>query len=493
MKFIFFVSLTRMMPRLLLLVTACLAGIGSAPAAALTAAPAVPVNFVFFLIDDLGWGDLACYGNPHVRTPHIDQLAREGVRFTDAYAAAPVCSPARAGLFTGRWPARVGVTDAVGEAGIKWNGGRKTIPPANASQLALAEITLAESLRTSGYATASIGKWHLGGEGFLAQDQGFDVNFSGNRLGSHKSMFGPDYGIGLSAVSSKEYLTDRLQREAEAFITRHRERPFFVVVSHYAVHRPVDAKPETVARQPAKGPPPWGLVPEYAAMIEDTDASIGRMRDFLRDQGLEQNTVIVFTSDNGAVRFWGSNGGLRGTKGTLYDAGIRVPLIIRLPDGTGAGRVSTVPVHGCDLFPTLLDLAGVTPPAVLQLDGASLVPVLRGAGGFPAERPLFWHYPHYNMHGATPASALRVGDLKLLEFFEDGRRELYDLRVDPAEKKDLAVSRPEVVARLAARLAEFRQNTRALLPKPNPAYAGVEPELPELRPFESTRTLPGGK
>ncbi len=482
-----------MMPRLLLLGAACLAGLGSARAAAPGAAPTAPVNFVFFLIDDLGWGDLACYGNPHVRTPHIDRLAREGTRFTDAYAAAPVCSPARAGLFTGRWPARVGVTDAIGEAGIKWNGGRKTIPPGNASQLALGETTLAEALRAGGYATASIGKWHLGAEGFLAQDQGFDVNFSGNRLGSHKSMFGPDYGIGLPPAPAGEYLTDRLQHEAEAFITRHRERPFFVVLSHYAVHRPVAARPETVARQPAKGPPPWGLVPEYAAMIEDVDTSVGRMTEFLREQGLERRTVIVFTSDNGAVRFWGSNGGLRGTKGVLYEAGIRVPLIVRLPDGTGAGRVSNSPVHGCDLFPTLLDLAGVTPPDGLRLDGTSLVPLLRSAAGFPSERPLFWHYPHYNMHGATPASAVRVGDYTLLEFFEDGRRELYDLRADPAEKNDLAAARPEIVARLAARLAEFREASGALLPKANPAYAGVEPTLPELRPFESTRTVPGGK
>jgi arylsulfatase A-like enzyme len=485
------------MPRLtlrpVLLGAACLAGLGFARAAASSIAPAAPPNIVFFLLDDLGWGDLACYGNPHVRTPHIDRLAREGTRFTDAYAAAPVCSPARAGLFTGRWPARVGVTDAIGEAGIKWNGGRRVVPPPNASQLALAEITLADALRASGYATASIGKWHLGGEGFLAQDQGFEVNFSGNRLGSHKSMFGPDYGIGLPSAPAGEYLTDRLQSEAEAFISRHRERPFFVVVSHYAVHRPVAARPETVARQPAKSSPPWGLVPEYAAMIEDADTSVGRMTQFLREQGLERRTVIVFTSDNGAVRWWGSNGGLRGTKGTLYDGGSRVPLIVRLPDGTGAGRVSSAPVHGCDLFPTLLALAGRPLPAGLRLDGTSLVPLLRGAPGFPAERPLFWHYPHYNMHGATPASAVRAGDLKLIEFFEDGRRELYDLRADPGETQNLATERPELVTRLAARLAEFRKDTGALLPKSNPAYAGVEPELPELRPFESTRTVPGVK
>ncbi len=461
--------------------------------AAAAATPGKPANVVFFLIDDLGYGDLACYGNARVRTPQIDGLAREGMRFTEAYAPAPVCSPSRAGILTGRWPARSGVTDAIGEAGIKWNQGRKVAPPGNASRLALAETTLAEAFRAAGYATASIGKWHLGGPGFLPTDQGFDVNFSGNNLGSHKSIFGPDYGIGLPPAPAGEYLTERVQREAEQFIAQNRHRPFFVYVSHYAVHRPVAAKSATIAHYGTKGPAPWGLVPEYAAMIEDMDASVGRMLAFLRQQGLDRNTIVVFTSDNGAVRWWGSNGLLRGTKGVIFEAGIRVPLIIRLPDGDGDGRVCPVPVHGCDLFPTMLDLAGVPIPAQPRLDGLSLVPLLRGGDEFPRERTLFWHYPHYNMHGATPASAVRHGDFKLIEFFETGRFELYDLRNDPAESRDLAAAQPEIRERLKAQLRAMQADSRSLLPVANPGYTGTEPVLSELQPFESTRTVPAVK
>lgn len=467
--------------------------IGAIASPSAMAAEPAPLNVVLIVIDDLGYGDLACYGNPHVRTPHIDRLAREGTRFTAAYAPAPVCSPSRAGILTGRWPVRSGITDAIGEAGNKWNEGRKLVPPANAPHLALEETTLAEMFRRGGYATASIGKWHLGGPGFLPTDQGFDVNFSGNMLGSQKSMFGPDYGIGLPPAQAGEHLTERIQHEAERFITVQRDRPFFLLLSHYAVHRPVGARPGTVAHYPPKGPAPWGLVPEYAAMIEETDASVGRLMSFLRERGLDRRTAVVFTSDNGAVKWWGSNGPLRGTKGVVYEAGIRVPLIVRLPDGTGAGRVSGLPVHGCDLFPTLLDLAGLPAPAQLRLDGQSLLPLLRGSGSLPAERAFFWHFPHYNMHGSVPASAVRVGDLKLIAFYETGRHELYDLRADPGETRDLSNSRPETLHTLKTRLAALRAETGARLPTPNAAYAGIEPELRELRAFESTRTVPGEK
>jgi arylsulfatase A-like enzyme len=447
-------------------------------------------NVVLVVIDDLGYGDLACYGNPQVRTPHIDRLAREGVRFAQAYAPSPVCSPSRAGLLTGRWPVRSGVTDAIGDAGDRWNRGRRLVPPPNAKSLALEEVTLAEVFRGAGYATANIGKWHLGGEGFLPQDQGFDVNFAGNSLGSQKSMFGPDYGIGLPPAPAGEHLAERVQREAEDFMRRRRDQPFFVHLSHYSVHRPVGARPETVARYPQKGPAPWGLVPEYAAMIEEMDSTIGRLMKFLEEEGLAANTIVVFVSDNGAVRWWGSNGPLRGTKGTVFEAGIRVPLIIRAPGVTGAGRVSDVPVHGCDLFPTLLELAGIPLPAGRPSDGLSLLPILRGAGGLPADRPMLWHFPHYNMHGATPATALRQGRYKLIRFYETGREELYDLEADPAENTNLSAARPELLRQLGARLAGLLAATGAQMPRVNAEFAFVEPELKELQPFESTRTNP---
>jgi arylsulfatase A-like enzyme len=370
--------------------------------------------------------------------------------------------------------------DAIGEAGVKWNTGRRLIPPPSPNRLPLEETTLAEVLRTAGYATGSIGKWHLGSTGALAQDQGFDVNFSGNNLGSQKSMFGPDYGIGLPPAPQGEYLTDRVQAEAERFISARGDRP-------------VDAKPETIRRYPPRGPSPWGLVPEYAAMIEDLDASVGRLREFLRREGLLERTVIVFTSDNGAVKWWGSNGPLRETKGTLYEGGIRVPLIVRLPEGRGGGRVVSAPAHGSDLFPTLLALTAAPAPAGVKIDGQDLTPLLRGAAGFPALRPLFWHYPHYNMHGSRPASAVRAGDLKLIEFHEDGRRELYDLARDAGETRDLATARPDDAARLSALLRDHLRENNARMGTPNPAYAGVEPEILPLRAFESTRTVPGGR
>lgn len=465
----------------------------AASAAALPSAGTPAPGLIVILADDLGWGDLGSHGNPHVRTPHLDALARESTRFTHAYAASPVCSSSRAALITGRWPARIGVTDAIGEAGEKWSRGRRLLTPPNPTGLPAATTTLAEVLRPAGFATASIGKWHLGGSGSLPQDHGFDLNYYGNNLGSPKTMFGPDHGLGLAPTPAGEYLTDRLEEEAERWLAARGDSPFFLLLSHFAVHRPVDAKPETIRRQPPKGPAPWGLLPEYAAMIEDLDASVGRLVAFLRTRGLDRRTSVIFTSDNGAVKWWGSNGGLRETKGTLYEGGIRVPLFIRLADGAGAGRVVETPVHGCDLFPTLLELAGVPASAAPQPDGRSLVSILRGRPGFEADRPLFWHFPHYNMHGGRPAGAARSGDLKLLEFFEDGRRELYDLRADPGETRDLARDRTEDVLRLTALLSAHRREVAAVIPAHNPTYEGVELEIVPLRPFESTRTVPGGR
>jgi arylsulfatase A-like enzyme len=469
----------------LLLVTSVSTGLAAAPTN-----PSVRPNVVFFVIDDLGYGDLACYGNPHARTPHIDRLARDGVRFTQAYAPSPVCSSSRASFFTGMWPARIGLTDAIGDAGDRWNRGRRLRTPPNPDSLPHRETTLAEVFREAGYTTASIGKWHLGDTGSLPEDHGFSVNFSGNNIGSHKSMFGPDYGIGLPPAPEGEHLAERVQAEAEAFVRQHRNTPFFLHVGHYSVHRPVGARPQTIARYPARGPAPWGLLPEYAAMIEEMDATIGRMMQFLREDGLEDRTIVVFISDNGAVQAWGSNGGLRGTKGTLREGGIRVPLIVRLPGHVGAGRGIETPVHGCDLFPTLVDLAGIARPENLRLDGVSLRPLLESATNPLPERPLFWHFPHYNMHGSTPTSAVRLGRLKLLRFYESGRDELYDLEADPGETTDLAAAEPGALRRLAERLGDHLVETGAQMPTLNPRYAFADPELRELLPFESTRTRP---
>lgn len=448
------------------------------------------MNVVLIQVDDLGYGDFGCYGNPHVRTPEVDRLAAESVRFTDAYAPSPLCSPSRAGLLIGRWPVRIGLTNAIGPAGKAWAEGRQLVEPPNPDQLPYEEITLAEVYRAAGYATASIGKWHLGGEDSMPHHHGFEENFAGNDIGSQRSMFGPDYGIRLGPVPEGEYLTDRLQAEAEAFIRRQGERPFFLMLNHFAVHRPIGAKPETIARYPERAEGPWGLLPEYAAMIEDFDTSLGRMRQFLAETGLGDRTVLVVISDNGAVRQWGSNGLLRGAKGLIYEGGIRVPLIISAP-GARRGLEVTDAVHAVDLFPTLLELTGVPLPEALKLDGLSLRPLLSGEVEHLPERSLYWHFPHYNMHGSRPAQAVRRGDYKLIHFFESDEYALYALREDPAEALNLAESEPEKLAGLRDELARLAEETQAFLPVRNPDYTGIEPEPVLLRPFESTRTAPG--
>jgi arylsulfatase A-like enzyme len=466
------------------------AAISNTVAAAAPADPEPRLNVILIQVDDLGYGDFGCYGNPHVRTPHIDRLAAAGTRFTDAYAPSPLCSPSRAGLLIGQWPVRIGLTNAIGPAGKRWATGRQLLEPPNPDKLPYEETTLAEVFQEAGYATASIGKWHLGGEDSLPRHHGFDVNFAGNDIGSQRSMFGPDYGIRLGPVPEGEYLTDRLQHEAEAFIREQAGGRFFLLLNHFAVHRPVGAKPETIAHYPEHADGPWGLLPEYAAMIEDFDTSVGRMVAFLRESGLDQETVLVVISDNGAVLQWGSNGILRGAKGLIYEGGIRVPLIIRTP-GEAGGKVLSDPVHAADLFPTLLELAGLEMVKDFEIDGINLVPLLSGELDSLPERPLYWHFPHYNMHGSRPSSAVRLGDFKLLHFFETDHYEVYNLRKDPAESVELSAQYPGKLALLKKKLAELRQGTGSMIPQPNPDFTGVDPKPIDLLPFESTRTAPG--
>ena len=473
-----------------ILLCAAVAGCGVNPETSAENSGDAPLNIVLILVDDLGYGDVAVYGNPYVRTPHMDALAARGALFTDAYAPSPVCSPSRAGILLGRNPARIGLTTAIGPAGIRWAADRRLREPPNPVRLPYEETTLAEALREVGYRTASIGKWHLGGEDSRPQDHGFDVNFAGNDIGSQRTMFGPDYGIRLGPVPEDEYLTDRIQAEAEAFIRENRDRPFFALVSHFAVHRPIGAKPETIAHYPEHAEGPWGLLPEYAAMIEDFDATVGQMVAFLREEGLEERTVLIVVSDNGAVRQWGSNGLLRGAKGLIYEGGIRVPKIVWFP-GIRENRTLTDPVHGIDIFPTVFELAGLDIPEGLALDGISLAPLLRGEIDSLSERPLYFHYPHYNMHGARPGSAVRVGDFKLLHFYETDHDELYNLREDPSESINLAERSPELLARMKETLEALRRDTGSIAPIPNPDFSGMEPEPVLLRPFESTRTAPG--
>lgn len=418
-------------------------------------APPKP-NFLFILVDDLGWADLSCYGSTYHESLNTDRLAAQGMRFTDAYAAAPVCSPTRASILTGKYPATVHLTDFI--AG-HWRPYAKLVVPKFNLRLPAEQVALPEALKGAGYVSACFGKWHLGGRGSGPADHGFDVAGGGPSRNDKK-------------VAS---LTDKTLD----FMARHKDRPFFVHLCHHTVHIPLEADEKLVAKYKAKLQPgqkyPQQANPTYAAMIEQLDQSVGRLMSGLDELGLAKKTVVVFTSDNGGLKriFTGkgpivtSNAPLRDEKGTLYEGGIRVPLIIRWPGVVEAGTTCRVPVSSIDFYPTFLRAAGVPPSPKHEPDGLSLLPLLEGRGGLGRDA-LYWHYPHY--HHTPPCGAVREGDLKLIEFYEDGRLELYDLAKDLGEKNDLADQMPEKAAALRDRLHRWLQDVDAQMPTPNPDY-----------------------
>jgi arylsulfatase A len=437
-------------------------------------------NVVFILMDDLGWADVGCYGSTFYKTPNIDRLAGQGMRFTDAYAAAPVCSPTRASILTGKYPARLHLTDWL--PGLPNRPNRMLLHPEFNQELPIQELVLPEVLKKLGYTSAAIGKWHLGGEGFLPQNQSFDVNIGGTSAGSPPSYFYPYTAKaislpGLEKGNDGEYLTDRLTAEAERFIEQHQSKPFFLYLSHYAVHIPLGARAELVKKYEgsARGQNAQTNA-VYAAMIESMDASVGRILQKLEQLGLTDNTVVVFTSDNGGLSVKEgpktpatSNAPLRAGKGYLYEGGIREPMIIRWPGIVQPGSVCTVPVSSIDFFPTILELAGTDPKVYPQVDGVSLLSLLKGRSGF-SRTNLFWHYPHYSNQGGKPGGAIRSGDFKLIEFYEDGRWELYNLKEDLSEQHNLAESMPKKAAELQAKLDAWRRTTQAQMMLPNPEY-----------------------
>ncbi len=450
----------------------------------LPAAAAPKPNFIFFLIDDLGRNDLGCYGSKFYRTPNLDRIATQGMKFTDAYSACPVCSPTRASIMTGKYPARLHLTD--------WLPGRGDLPaqrlarPTIKQQLALEEVTLAERLKAAGYVTAHVGKWHLGGEGFEPQKQGFDINIAGDHTGTPMSYFAPFGGKakdgkqramrGLEQANDGEYLTDRLTTEAEKIIAANKDKPFLLYFAHYAVHTPMKAKPETIAKYAqVAGKAGQQTNAIYAAMMESMDESIGRILKQLEDLKLADNTYVFFTSDNGGLATLEGpstpatiNSPLREGKGYLYEGGIRVPLLVRGP-GIKAGSTTTNAISSVDYFPTILELAGLAAPtAEDKVDGVTLVPLLNS--GTNAPRPLFWHYPHYSNQGGKPGGAIRDGDFKLIEFYETGRVELFDLK--SGENRNLAED-PAHTARvktMVGKLDAWRIKTGAQMMQPNPAY-----------------------
>ncbi|MEM7309331.1 MAG: sulfatase [Planctomycetota bacterium] len=434
-------------------------------------------NVVLFYADDLGWRDVGFAGSAFYETPHLDRLAREGLVFTDAYSNGPNCAPSRACLMSGLWTPRHGVY-TVGSAARGKAKNRALIPIENRTDLAPEHVTLAEALGAAGYATCHVGKWHLGDD---PRAQGFDVNVGGLAAGSPPGgHFAPYRNAALADGPEGEYLTDRLTDEAIAFLREERSQPFFLYLAHYAVHTPIQA-PEELTERFADKPADGGQRnAKYAGMVASLDASLGRIRTALDELGLADNTVVLFTSDNGGHGPVTSMAPLRGAKGMLYEGGIRVPLVALWPGRTAAGTRCAEPVSGLDLYPTLLAVTGASAPEGWTPDGANLVPLLGGAAELGREA-LFWHFPAYlqatGKGGAgpwrtTPASAVRAGRYKLLEFYEDGRLELYDLAQDPGEERDLAAERPELRDELHARLSRWRERTAAPVPtERNPKYA----------------------
>jgi arylsulfatase A-like enzyme len=519
----------------------CITGFHAAAQSLKKATPKEKMNVILFLVDDMGWSDLGCYGSNFYRTPNINHFAKEGVQFTEAYASSHVCSPSRSGIITGEYPARTHLTD--------WLPGRKDFPFQRLKNAPIVQHlpydkpTLPELLKEHGYTTAIFGKWHLGDDSASTQQQGFDLHVpQWNEGWPHGTYFSP-YGLkGLEGGPDGEYLTDRLTTEALKWVEQNKDHPFFLFLSHFAVHDPIEGPPKLVEKyvnrlknhHPKEDMPyilepntdvpdplsrqqlnellqdkryqgfrifPGRMVkikqyqdnPEYAAMVESVDESLGRVVAKLKSLGLSDNTIIIFASDNGGMSganffkpqrdiplsmlnasFSTSNMPLRGGKGWLYEGGIRVPLIIYWPQQGKHGEICHVPVINTDFYPTIMDMLGIPLPKNYPLDGMSMVPLLKDdkKGTTQIEsRALYWHFPQYSNHGAqSPGGAIRFGDYKLIEHFENYTVQLFDIKTDPGEQHDLSRSMPEKVKQLTEMLHAWRKEIHANMPSPNPEY-----------------------
>ena len=447
-------------------------------------------NFLFFLVDDMGWADIGANGSKFHETPNIDRLARSGMRFTQGYAAGSVCSPTRASIMTGRHPVRVNITDW-----IPGQSNRKTNPllhPDDLSHLPLAEVTIAEALKEHGYQTFFAGKWHLGNKGQWPTDQGFDINIGGHHRGSPPGgYYSPWSNPALKAKRPGEYLTERLTDESVKFLeTRDKTSPFLLYLSYYNIHTPIQAYKKHIDHYKAKAARAFQDVtptepehdginrtrqdnPALASMVAAVDDSVGVLLDKLTELKLDKNTVVIFFSDNGGLSTLGRLGPgcnlpLRAGKGWLYEGGVREPTIIRAPDVTQPNSVSHKPMVSMDFFPTMLDLAGLPLQPKLHVDGQSLLPHLKGDDS--GQRTFYWHYPHY--HGSTwkPGASIRDGDWKLIEFYHYKNFELYNLADDPGERQNLAKAKPTKAKLLRAKLLAWQKQMQAKMPVPNPDY-----------------------
>ncbi|HTN38405.1 MAG TPA: sulfatase [Arachidicoccus sp.] len=498
------------------------------------------MNVIFFLVDDMGWMDLGYQGSDFYETPNIDKFAKENVRFSQAYAACHVCSPSRASIIMGQYPARLHLTD--------WLPGRKEFPfqklkNADVVQhLPYDQLSLPEVLKENGYSTAIIGKWHLGEDAASTSRQGFDVQIPDYNIGWPKGSYFSPFGMkGLDDGPKGEYLTDRITDEAVKYLEKNKDHPFFLYLAHFAVHDPIEGRPDLVEKYKKKlakmnrkahpfileqnpdsdnqlskdqlnalikekeyagyGNLPGRMVkvkqfqdnPEFAAMVESVDESLKRIIDKVRELGIEDNTVIIFFSDNGGMSasnignparkitekqldraYSTSNLPLRGGKGWLYEGGIREPLIIKWPGHGKNGTAENIPVISTDFYPTILEMTGIAVPKVYPKDGMSLTPLWSGDNkrveGIE-DRALYWHFPQYSNHGAqSPGGAIRYGDYKLIEYFENFKVQLFDLKNDPGEHHDLASSMPKKVKELTKMLHSWQKKVKANMPTPNPDF-----------------------
>jgi len=477
------------------------------PAIAVATATVRP-NVVLILVDDLGWADLGVSGSTFYETPNVNRLATEGVYFSDAYAANPVCTPTRASILTGKYPSRLKITNHSGIRGAM--GPQYPLnPPMVEGSIPLEDTTLAEALREAGYTTAHIGKWHLQphgekGRAHFPEANGFDINIAGHNAGQPGSFYFPYKSEqhpwsnvpDLDDGKEGDYLTDVLTDKAVDFIKTHRDGPFFLNLWYYTVHTPIEPRKDKVDKYRRKVKA-MGLdktmgdaVPEhdsftharqdnaaYAAMVESMDENVGRILDTLKELNLENDTIVIFTSDNGGLstgtgpRSPTSNLPLRAGKGWVYEGGIRVPLIIRLPGAVRAGVTSEEPVVSTDFYPTILDMVGLPLRPEQHLDGQSLKPLLTGSASSLDRNALYFHFPHYHpINTMGPAGAVRARDYKLVEVFETGDVELYDLSKDIGEQNDLSREMPELADRLKKMLHAWREETGSLMPMPNPDY-----------------------
>lgn len=459
-----------------------------------------PPNIVLFLIDDLGWRDLGCQGSSYYQTPHIDKLASDGTRFTNAYSACAVCSPTRAAILTGKYPARLMLTDWLPSG--RWDPKARLLSGRFLRGLPVEELTLAEALRSAGYRTANIGKWHLGSEPFsLPEHHGFDVNIGGNAHGAPGNYFYPyegDWLIPGTELHAKwnvlphgkegEYLTDRLTDEAVHFITQNKDKPFLLYFPHYGVHTPLQAKPDVTAKYEAIPESSRQGLPEYAAMVESVDDSVGRVVEALNKLKLTDNTMIIFTSDNGG--FWKAtnHAPLRANKGAYYEGGIRVPLIIKWPGKAKPGLVVDQPVISNDLYPTCLAASGLSPLPNQHVDGLDLGQLLQGNATRLNRQSLFWHFPHYNEHpSSVPSSVIRKGPWKLIETFDPAGFELYNLAEDLGEANNLVESNTEKLVELRMELDAWRAEVGAEMMRPNPDFDPTSTVKPKKKKSNGPR------